>query len=248
MPSLRFHYPMFSPADLGDQHFHVPGYAEWVASHVGPVKSNPTMQMFVKYLTRRTQTVVNKMEAAGGYVEPSESSHMETWSKKQGKMDDLFEEKIERGDFDPWTKVVVGTPTQEVQKLQEESAMMQARARFLECQPFPFPKSIFQLFNSAMGMVCAFSTISLAAVLLVSFSRFSLRVGSGLLPAALIAWGEARNPEVVQRPGIFCLSIENAECNHLMNFPECKCFRLQDHETSAGVSVCGTSFQNLKVL
>ena len=110
-----------------------PGYAEWVAAHVDPSKSNPTMQMFVIYLTRRTQKLVDQMENKEGYGGQKESHHMMTeWSKKRGEMDALFDEKIEQGDFDAWTKVTTEETTPEVQKLQEDSAMMQMRMSHIE--------------------------------------------------------------------------------------------------------------------
>ena len=78
-----------------------PSYAEWVAGHANPEKSNPTMQMFVEFLNRRTKALLQKMEAAAGYGGTNEDPQMKTGNtKKRGVQDELLEEKIERGDFD----------------------------------------------------------------------------------------------------------------------------------------------------
>ena len=109
-----------------------PGYAEWVASHVNPEKSNPTMQMFVEFLNRRTKTLVQQMEAAAGYGGTKEDTQMKTGNtKKRGGLDELFEEKVEKGDFEHWT-VTMEEPSKEMIQLQEETSELKMRMGQME--------------------------------------------------------------------------------------------------------------------
>ena len=100
---------------------------------MNPEKSNPMMQMFVEFLNRRTKALVQQMETAAGYGGTKGDPQMVTGNtQKRGGVEDLLEEKIEKGDFDNGWTVTMEEPSHEMIQLQEETAALKQRMGQME--------------------------------------------------------------------------------------------------------------------